>query len=86
MASRLPVVVSDADSLPEVVEDGRTGRVVPRRDSAAAATAILGLLADGPAAARLAEAAREEALRRFPVERMVAEYAELYRTLERPPP
>ncbi|MBI4615962.1 MAG: glycosyltransferase [Planctomycetes bacterium] len=81
MASALPVVVSDADSLPELVSHRRTGLVVPKRDPAAAARAILDLLADPALAARLGEAARAEALSRFAVEKMVAEYATLYRNL-----
>ncbi len=43
-ACALPVVVSDAGGLPEVVVDGTTGRVVPRNDPAAAADAIARLV------------------------------------------
>jgi starch synthase len=41
-----PVVVTDAGSLSETVEHGRTGFVVPRRDPAALAAAIARLLAE----------------------------------------
>lgn len=40
MACGCPVVVSDADGFTEVVEDGITGYIVPKRDPEAAAAAI----------------------------------------------
>ena len=40
MACGCPVVVSDADGFTEVVEDGITGYIVPKKDPEAAATAI----------------------------------------------
>src|SRR5699024_7160167 len=39
-AAKRPVVVSDAGGLPEVTIEGKTGFVVPREDSQAAADAI----------------------------------------------
>lgn len=45
-ASSLPVVASNVGGIPESVEDGRTGTLVPHSDSAALAEAILKLLAD----------------------------------------
>jgi len=81
MAAARPVIVSDADSLPELVTDGRTGVVVPKGRPEAFAAAMLALLRDPARAAQLAAAARAEALRRFPVERMVADYARLYQEI-----
>ena len=46
MGCEVPVVASDAGGLPEVVEHGVTGLVVPRGDTAALAEAIGSLLAD----------------------------------------
>lgn len=45
-AARRPVVVSDAGGLPEVVEHGKTGLVVPREDPDAAADALERLIMD----------------------------------------
>lgn len=56
MAAGVPMVVSDAGGLPEVVENGVTGIVVRRGDSAAIADAIVGLLRDPPRARLLADA------------------------------
>jgi glycosyltransferase involved in cell wall biosynthesis len=81
MATALPVIVSDADSLPEIVAHDRTGLVVPKGKPVAQAAAMIELLGDLPRARKLGRAAREEALNRFSVERMVEEYAKLYREL-----
>jgi len=81
MAAGLPVIVSDADSLPELVSDGRTGRVVPKAQPQPLADAIIQLLQNRTDAQAFAAAAREEAVTRFSVDRMVADYAALYREL-----
>jgi glycosyltransferase involved in cell wall biosynthesis len=81
MAMGLPVVVSDADSLPEIVTNGRTGLVVPKGMPEALAEEMLRLLRDPDHAAELGAAARAEAQRRFSVERMVADYARLYQEI-----
>jgi len=79
MACGLPVIVSDADSLPELVAHERTGLVFPKGHEAELAEAMLKLLQSPACAAELGAAARAEALSRFSVERMAAEYARLYR-------
>ncbi|HYG74447.1 MAG TPA: glycosyltransferase [Planctomycetota bacterium] len=81
MAANLPVIVSDADSLPEVVTDRKTGLVVPKAQPKPLADAIISLLEERALAVRYAAAARDEAARRFSVERMVADYAALYREI-----
>lgn len=57
-AAGLPVVVSDAEGLSEVVVDGETGLVVPREDPAAAAAAISLLISDGALRKRLGDAGK----------------------------
>ena len=61
--------------MPEAVEDGRTGILVPPGRPAAMAEAILGLLADPARAAAMGAAGRERAAREFPMSAMVAAYA-----------
>jgi glycosyltransferase involved in cell wall biosynthesis len=46
MASGLPVVSTTATAIPEVVPHGRAGLLVPPRDPAALAEALLQLLTD----------------------------------------
>jgi glycosyltransferase involved in cell wall biosynthesis len=45
-AFKKPVVVTDVGSIPEVVDDGKTGFIVPPRDEKALADAIIKLLKD----------------------------------------
>ena len=79
MAAQLPVIVTDAQGMRTVIDDGRTGLKVPEADAAALARAILSLLADPARARQLGAAAREEAQSRFSVDRMVDEYVAVYR-------
>jgi glycosyltransferase involved in cell wall biosynthesis len=53
----LPIVATRVGGLPESVEDGRTGLIVPPVDPAALAEAILAVLCDTPLRARLAAGA-----------------------------
>jgi glycosyltransferase involved in cell wall biosynthesis len=79
MGCEVPVVASDAGGLPEVVEDGVTGLVVPRGDSTALARAIGSLLADPERRRRMGQAGRERALRLFDWDRSAEQFEELYR-------
>jgi phosphatidyl-myo-inositol dimannoside synthase len=81
MGCEVPVVASDAGGLPEVVENGVTGLVVPRGDSAALAGAIGSLLADPPRRRRMGQAGRERALRLFDWDRSAQQFEELYREI-----
>jgi glycosyltransferase involved in cell wall biosynthesis len=79
MGCEVPVVASDAGGLPEVVENGVTGLVVSRGDSAALAGAIGSLLADPERRLRMGQAGRERALRLFDWDRSAEQFEELYR-------
>lgn len=61
MASGLPVVSTTAAAIPEVVPDGEAGLLVPPRDPAALAEALLRLLQDQGLRARLRAAGRVQA-------------------------
>jgi glycosyltransferase involved in cell wall biosynthesis len=78
MGCEVPVVASDAGGLPEVVEHGVTGLVVPRGDTAALAEAIGSLLADPARRRRMGVAGRERALRLFDWDRSAEQFERLY--------
>jgi glycosyltransferase involved in cell wall biosynthesis len=78
MGCEVPVVASDAGGLPEVVEDGVTGRVVPRGDATALAGAIADLLRDPALRHRMGQAGRERALRLFDWDRSAEEFEAVY--------
>lgn len=81
MAVGLPVLVTDVGGMREAVTDGVEGRVVPPRDPAAMAAALLELAADDDLRSRMGRRARERAARDFETEpaarAMMGEYERL---------
>lgn len=80
MAAGTPLVATEVGGLPEVVDDGHTGLLVPRRDPNALAVAIAGLLADPGRRAQLATAAAAR-LEQFTMEAVARRFADLYEQL-----
>jgi glycosyltransferase involved in cell wall biosynthesis len=78
MGCQIPVVATDAGGLPEVVEHGVTGLIVPRGDSTALADAIGALLADPARRAQMGRAGRERALRLFDWDRTAEHLERIY--------
>ena len=77
-ASGRAIIASDAPGCRELVQHGKTGLLVPPKDSAALAKAILQLAQDSQARARYAKAARAAAQARFASPRINAAYLRLY--------
>jgi glycosyltransferase involved in cell wall biosynthesis len=73
MAFARPVVATAAGGIPEAVEDGVTGRVVPPRQPAALADALAEVLQDEERRIALGAAGRRRFLERFTNDRMVEE-------------
>jgi glycosyltransferase involved in cell wall biosynthesis len=65
MASGLPVVTTPVGAIPELVQDGKTGLIVPPGNAAALADAIARLLGDDALVRRLAAAGRKHVAARF---------------------
>ncbi len=83
MASALPVIASDVGGLREVVEDERTGIIVPPANPEAIASAI-GRLADSPALrSQMGAAARARAVENYSMATMAARTLALYRACVR---
>jgi glycosyltransferase involved in cell wall biosynthesis len=78
MACSLPIVATTAGGIPEIVDEGVTGVLVPPRDHQAMASQIARLLADEPLRRQMAAAGFERVRSRFTVERMVDETAAVY--------
>lgn len=77
MAAGVPVVATLAGGIPEVVEQEVSGLLVPQRDPAALAQAVLRVLGDAELRRRLSDGARVQA-GRFGVEQMVESTARVY--------
>jgi glycosyltransferase involved in cell wall biosynthesis len=80
MAAGLPVVASAVGGILEVVEDDRTGLLVPPGDALALAGALERLLQDDALGTRLAAAGRRTVELRYSFDRMIASFDELYTT------
>ncbi len=78
MASGLPVVATRVGGTPALVEDETTGLLVPPRDPAALAKAIIRLLEDPALAERLGARAREVVRSNFSLDRMLSRIETLY--------
>lgn len=77
-AAARAVVATDVGGVRSVVEDGRTGLLVPSGDAHAAANAIARLLENADLRRRLGEAARERVRDAFGRERLLADMRALY--------
>jgi len=77
-AAGIPVVATRVGGLPETVQDGVTGVMVPPRDAPALARAVVSVLEDRNVGERMGEAARGRARREFGAERLVETMAAVY--------
>jgi len=78
MALSRPVVASNVGGIPETIEDGVTGLLVPPHDPPALAAAIVSLLTNHSLADMLARAGHDLVQRRFCLEQMVSAVEEIY--------
>jgi 1,4-alpha-glucan branching enzyme len=79
MAAGRPLIVADAGGLSEIVTTGVNGWKVPPADVPALAEAMEQVLAGREPVARLAEAGRADALRRFSWEAIAVQTVQVYR-------
>src|SRR5262245_20852010 len=83
MAAGVPPVVTQVGGMPEVVQQGETGFIVPPGDVAALADRISFLLGNPTFATKIGAAARHRILDQFTVDRMAAEYRAVYTRVAR---
>lgn len=78
MAAARPVVATRVGGIPEAVEDGLEGLLVPPDDEGALAAAIGKMLSDREGAAEMGRAARRKFEKSFSLEMMIKRYEEVY--------
>ena len=81
LACERPVVATAVEGMPELVRDGETGRLVPPRDPAALAEAIVATLADPTTAQTRARAGRKRVEAHFSLRAKLDATEALYREL-----
>ena len=77
MARGKPVVATTVGGIPEIIEHGVTGLLVPPGDESALANAIGSLLEDQPAAAAMGRRAQRIVAERFTPESQLSRFAAL---------
>ena len=82
----IPAVATTVGGIPEVVEDGVTGLLVPPADPIALADALVRLADDPQQRRAFGQAAKARAERLFGVGQMVANFQDTYERLARLPP
>lgn len=81
MAARLPVVATRAGGIPEAIDDGKTGLLVPVRDPAALGAALVRLIGDAALRRRMGAAGRARVEAEFALDACAVAYARLYRSI-----
>jgi glycosyltransferase involved in cell wall biosynthesis len=82
MQQGLPVVSTPVSGIPELVQDGVTGRLVPEGDPEALAACIEEVLADAELRARLAAAGQARVAHAFDADRGAALLAEAFERVQ----
>jgi glycosyltransferase involved in cell wall biosynthesis len=76
--ARLPVVATTVGGIPEIIQNGETGLLVPPKNPGAIATATESLLMDKFLRERLGDALQERVQKEFSIERLVRDTFALY--------
>lgn len=79
LSFKTPVVASNVGGIPDVIKDGQTGLLVPEKDPAALASAVVRLLLDRELANRLAEGGWRRAREYFDWQRITRQLLDIYR-------
>ncbi|MEP7153972.1 MAG: glycosyltransferase, partial [Nitrospira sp.] len=85
MACGTPVIGFDVGGIPDMIQHGKTGLLVPPSDTAAFGAAILELLKNPERQSRLSAHCRQTAVQRFSLQRQASRYTDLYTKLLRAP-
>ena len=78
-----PIVATTVGAVPEVVEDGKTGLLVPPMDSEALADAILKLAENKKLREEMGKKGREKAIKKYDWSGITEKYLDIYKKLAR---
>jgi glycosyltransferase involved in cell wall biosynthesis len=80
-AAQIPVVATSVGAIPDVLENGATGMLIPPKDPQAIAEAIIMILSDKKLASGIAQKGFERVRDNFSSEKMASKYLSIYREL-----
>jgi len=80
-AAQIPVVATSVGAIPDVLENGVTGMLIPPKDPQAIAEAIIMILSDKKLASGIAQKGFERVRDNFSSEKMASKYLSIYREL-----
>jgi len=80
-AMEIPVVCSDSGGLPENIENGVTGIVVPRRDARAAADAVIKLIENPALRIKMGKMGRARAIAKYNIHDQGVKFTEMYQSI-----
>ena len=75
---KLPVISTNVTGIPEIVEDGLSGILVPPHDENALAEALIKLIKDSDLRVKLGENARKKVEERFDISKNIVKYVALF--------
>ncbi|MBU1110443.1 glycosyltransferase family 4 protein [Patescibacteria group bacterium] len=78
MAMKVPIVATRVGGIPEIVEDGKTGFLVPPRNSQQLASNIIKLLRNSDLARQMGEKGRRKVEEKFSLRKHVGEVSKIY--------
>lgn len=82
MAAELPIVITEAGGMPELIKNHENGLMVAQKNSEALARAIGGLIENHAVAKELSQKAKEIVRDRFSLKKMVSETEKVYSFLD----
>lgn len=81
LAMKTPTVATETSGSPEIIEDGKSGLLVPPKDPKSLARAVIQLLEDRKFAQNLAENGRDSVIDRYSFSKMARQTEEVFREL-----
>lgn len=81
MRAGIPIVASDVGGIPDVLDSGRAGVLVPAADTQALVSVLVGLLTDSERAERLVDGARQRVVEKYSSRTMAIKYLDIYSQL-----
>ncbi len=81
MACSLPVVATDDGGVPEIIEDGKEGILIPPKDPDAIARAVISILKNKSLAREMGNRGRKKVEKYFSMERYIDELEKVYKSV-----